>query len=159
MIVKATETPLLTQMVDQEFVEKFNRRPFMIGHELCDHPLFQLERLMELSQRLPEASVEYNAGDLPVSQDPTRTPRNGLSIPETIARIRENKSWLVLKNVEQDDQYGTLLNRCLDQMETITRQIAPGMKKREGFIFISSPESITPYHIDPEKQLFVADSR
>lgn len=137
------------------FSEQFNRQPFRIGHPLADHPLFDLSRLVELARVLPTDRVEYNAGDLPISQDPARTPRNGLSVEETIQRIENCRSWLVLKNVERDPDYHRLLDSCLDQIETRTRRIAPGMCQRQGFIFISSAGSVTPFHIDPENNFLL----
>src|SRR4051794_26219500 len=89
----------------QQFIADFNRAPFLIGHHLVDHPLFTLPRLVELAQRLPEKQIEYNAGKLPVSVDPSQTPRNGLSVEETIRRIEECQSWMVLKYVETDPAY------------------------------------------------------
>src|SRR4051812_8518179 len=88
-----------------EFRDCFDRRPFLIRHHLTDHPLFALPRLLELARSLPEANVEYNAGQLPVNCDPKLTPRNGLSIEETVRRISECKSWMVLKYVETDPEY------------------------------------------------------
>lgn len=139
----------------QTFRENFNRRPFLIGHHLSDHPLFALPRLIELAQRLPEGRVEYNAGSLPVSQNPSSTPRNGLSITETIRRIEQCRSWMVLKNVELDLAYRDLLDDCLDVVRKHTQQNWPGMHRREGFIFISSPGSVTPFHIDPENNFLL----
>lgn len=142
--------------IDAEtFRTHFNRKPFKIGHRLADHELFSLPRLVELAQRLPHTMVEYNAGNLPVSQDPGSTPRNGLSTEETIRRIEECQSWMVLKNVELDGEYRTLLDECLDAIEPYSQPSAPGMYQREGFIFISSPDSVTPFHIDPENNFLL----
>lgn len=124
----------------------FNLRPFAIRHSLVDHPLFSLERLVELARRLPPAAVEYNAGDLPLTQDPNQTPRTGLSVEETIRRITEARSWMVLKRVEVDGEYRRVLDDCLDEVVPF----APGMRARQAFVFISSPGSVTPYHIDHE---------
>ncbi len=146
---------LLTDLSETTFEENFNRRPFKIGHHLPDHSLFDLDNLLKLSRRLPESSVEYNAGNLPVSQDPNKTPQNGLSIADTIKRIEQNESWLVLKNIEQDSLYGNLLDQCLDQMQPFTDPISPGMTRREAYIFVSSPGSVTPYHIDPENNFLL----
>jgi len=134
----------------EEFSQKFPHRPFTIRHELAAHPLFALPRLIELSQQLPESFVEYNAGNLPIGIDPKQTPRNGLSIKDTIQRIEECRSWLVLKDVEQVPEYKALLDECLDQVRELSDGIIPGMEQREGFIFITSPGSVTPYHTDPE---------
>jgi hypothetical protein len=90
------------------------------------------------------------AGDVPVGLDPARTPRTGLSIDETIRRIEECRSWMVFKNVERDPDDRALLDACLDQVREHSEPIEPGMDRREGFIFVSSPDSVTPYHMDPE---------
>ncbi len=148
-------TSLLTDLDRFTFSTRFNRAPFMIGHNLANHPLFELGRLIELSQFLPEASVEYNSGEVPVSQDPNLTPRNGLSIADTIARIEHCKSWMVLKNVEQDPEYRDILFDCLDEMRPLVDQVAPGMRVRQAFIFISSAGSVTPFHIDPENNFLL----
>jgi hypothetical protein len=73
-----------------------------------------------------------------------------LSAEETIRRIGECNSWLVLKNVEHDPVYRELLYRCLDQVEGMGHPDARRIVQREGFIFVSSPGATTPYHIDPE---------
>jgi len=142
--------------IDAEvFGTHFNRSPFKIGHQLVEHPLFALPRLIELAQQLPASRVEYNAGNLPISQDPTSTPLNGLSIAETIRRIEECQSWMVLKNVELDDDYRDLLDECLDAIKPYSEAVAPGMTRREAFIFITSPGSVTPFHIDPENNFLL----
>ncbi|HKQ26592.1 MAG TPA: hypothetical protein VJT81_19255 [Burkholderiales bacterium] len=132
------------------FRECFDRGPFQIGHDLTNHPLFEISRLMQLCRTLPETSVEYNAGNIPISVDSEKTPGNGLSAEETIRRIAECKSWLVLKYVEQDPQYRALLHRCLAEVARHSELLRPGMFLAQGFIFISSPGSVTPYHMDPE---------
>ncbi len=105
---------------------------------------------MELARRLPEEFVEYNAGALPVGVRPRETPRNGLSPEETVRRIAECGSWMVLKRVEQDPEYGALLDRCLDDVAAKAGAVLPPMRRREGFIFLSSPGAVTPFHLDPE---------
>lgn len=132
------------------FQRAFGRAPFLIGHRLADHPLFDFARLLELARSLPPSSVESNAGNLAVDQDPKLTPRNGLSVEETIQRIEYCKSWMVLWNVEQDPVYRQLLHCCLGEIEAQGHPYARGICRREGFIFISSPGSVTPYHMDPE---------
>jgi hypothetical protein len=132
------------------FAANFNQRPFLIGHRLCDHPLFALSSLMDLAKRLPEKDIEYNSGNLPMSVDPKQTPRNGLSIEETIRRIEECKSWMVMKYVENDPVYRDMLHECLAEVKPHSEKIVPGMTLAQGFIFITSPNSVTPYHMDPE---------
>jgi hypothetical protein len=140
----------LLEIESDEFTANFNKKAFTVKHNLVTHPLLALPRLIELSQALPESSVEYNAGTVGINQDPNETPRTGLSPEETLRRIEEQSSWLVLKNVEKDPEYKALLDACLDEIQVYSEAVAPGMTKREAFIFVSSPGSTTPYHIDPE---------
>lgn len=134
--------------IDRELLRAyFDSKPFLVGHRLAGHPLFTLPRLVELARRLPPEYVEYNAGRLPVGARPGETPHNGLSPEETIRRIEECGSWMVLKRVEQDPEYRVLLDRCLDE---IGLHLDAPMLRREGFIFVSSPEAVTPFHLDPE---------
>lgn len=128
----------------------FDRRPFLVRHRLEGHRLFDLSRLLELARFLPPENIEYNAGDLPVSHDAKLTPRNGLSVEETLRRIRDCRSWMVLKNVEQDLSYSKLMEQCLKEIRLAAGARIQNMHQKEGFIFVSSPGAVTPYHIDPE---------
>ncbi len=131
--------------------EDFGEAPFLVRHRLAAHPLFELPRLVELARALPAAQVEYNAGDVPITLDPAATPRNGLSAEETVRRIAECRSWLVLKNVERDPDYRALLERCLAEV----RRFVPALSQQQGFIFVSSPGALTPYHMDPEENFLL----
>ena len=132
------------------FAAGFNRKPFTIRHHLGSHPLFALPRLIELSRALDPSTVEYNAGQIPISMDPKQTPRTGLGIEETIRRIEDCSSWMVLKFVERNPPYRELLLQCLEEVKVYARASHPDMRLPQGFIFISSAGSVTPYHMDPE---------
>lgn len=133
-----------------EFEQKFSQEPFLIEHSLCDHPLFEMDRLLELVRTLPEECIEYNAGDIDISLEHALTPRNGLSPEETVRRIEECRSWIVLKYVERHPEFRVLLDECLDELRPYTDGITPGMCQPQAFVFVTSPGSVTPYHIDPE---------
>jgi hypothetical protein len=146
----AAATGPLLEFDAQAFSSQFPSRPFLVRHRLADHPLFAIQRLLDLSKALSESSVEYNEGNIPVNMDQKASPRTGLSVEETIRRIRDAHSWMVLKFVEQDASYRALLDQCLDQVQALSEGIVPGMSNRQGFIFLSSPNSVTPFHVDPE---------
>jgi hypothetical protein len=137
------------------FRARFGRAPFIIQHRLASHALFALPRLVELARSLPAKQVEWNSGNVPLSLDPAQTPRNGLSPEETIRRIEECSSWLVLKNVERDPRYAELLQRCLGEVGRAGADLSAGMHGLESFIFISSPNAVTPYHMDPEENFLL----
>lgn len=129
---------------------QFPHEHFKIRHQLQNHPLFSIEQLLELAKFLPQEQIEWNAGNANVSQDPDKTPTNGLSPEQTVASISENKSWLVMKNIEAHPDYRQILFDCLGEVEDIAGQRLTGLGDRAGFVFLSSPGSVTPYHMDPE---------
>ena len=137
------------------FNAHFARTPFLVPHRLAGHTLFTLACLVELSKRLPASQVEYNAGEVPVGLDPARTPRNGLSPDETIRRIAECRSWLVLKHVEDDPAYRRLLDDCLAGVRAASARLTAGLRDPHAFIFVSSPGAVTPYHLDPEENFLL----
>ena len=145
----------LLRLDEQTFHAFFDRRPFVIETELSDHPLFALEQLVALARKLPEELVEYNAGNLPVGADPTENPRNGLSAEETLRRIESCGSWMVLKRVERDPAVGALLDACLDELDPWVRAHVAHTFDRQAFLFISSPGSVTPFHMDPEHNFLI----
>ena len=138
--------------IDPEtFRRRFNRKPFLFTHNVSGHPLFQLPHLVELARTLDGRYVEYNAGRIPVSlpnwQD---TPHTGLSAEETIRNAEEICSWMVLKRAEHCPEFKEFLDDCLDEIEPLADPIEPGMCEREAAVFVSSPGSVTPYHMDHE---------
>ncbi|MBY4636149.1 cupin-like domain-containing protein [Sphingopyxis sp. XHP0097] len=126
-----------------------------LGHSLGDHPLLTLEALATLGERLPAAQVEYNPGDIPIGIRPEDIPSNGLSIGETIRTIDANRSWAVLKNIESEPKYRALLMDLLSELEAVVAPRTGAMLTPQGFIFISSPGSITPFHFDPEHNILL----
>ena len=125
-------------------------RPVALRHDLSDHPLFRLGRLARLADALPERLVEWNRGDLPVGIAPQDVPENGLTPGATVRGIETNGSWMVLKNVETDPDYAALLSETLDALGPAVRPATGPMANAEGFVFLSSPGSVTPFHMDPE---------
>lgn len=122
---------------------------FRLRHDLADHPLFSLERLARLAASLPADQVEFN-GPVAPHQDPNLTPSNGLSAEETVRRIEEARSWMVIKSPEVDPEYKELLDACLDQVAEQTGGVMGGARRRSAFIFVTSPGNVTPMHMDPE---------
>lgn len=129
--------------------------PALLTHSFREHPLFEMEALAALSMRLPPERVEFNLADLPVGTKPCDILGNGLSAAETIRTIEANRSWLVLKHVEFDPDYRALLHSILTQVEPLVKPVTGRMLQLEGFIFLSSPGAVTPYHLDPEYNILL----
>ena len=151
---KRSKEVLLARMNPGLFAVNFNKKPFLIEHALTDHDAFGMEALVELSRQLPADSVVHKSGEV-YSHCSSGTSLNSMSVAEATQRIQQDKSWLVLKNIEQNPVYKQLLDECLDQIEQITCKISPGMRRREGFIVMTSPKSVSPYRIAPEQNFLL----
>ena len=126
-----------------------------LTHALTDHPLLTLDALATLADALPGDSVEWNPGALPIGIDPADVPRGALSVGDTIRRIDASASWVVLKRIEQVPAYAALLRDALGELAAIVTPRTGAMHQLEGFVFISSPGSVTPFHFDPEHNILL----
>ena len=133
----------------------YPEQPTLLRHQPAGHELLGLEALVGLAQRMRPSDVEYNRGDVPIGLDPAATPANGLSAVETMQRIAECGSWMVLKFIEQDEAYHDLLEEALRAIAPVVDPVTGAMLKQEGFIFVSSPGSVTPFHFDPEHNILL----
>ena len=136
------------------FAANYPETPHKLQHSLDRHALLTLDALAALAGRIPDASIEYNRGDLPIGID-GKPGATGLSIEDTIRRIAEANSWAVLKNIEQDPQYRQLLLGLLGEIRPQIESKTGAMLRPQGFIFISSPNAVTPYHFDPEHNILL----
>ena len=139
-------------------LETFSRHypevPHKLVHKLGEHPLLELDALASLAEALPEASIEYNFADLPLGIDGKPAP-TGIPIGETIRRIGETGSWAALKNIEQVPAYAELLHALLGELRETIEPRTGAMLKLQGFVFITSPGGVTPYHFDPEHNILL----
>jgi len=149
----------MTQIFDEDtravFAQNYPETPHRLRHNLRDHPLLTLDALAQLGESLPATSVEYNKGDLPTGVDPNSDIANGLSIGDTIRTVDVCRSWAVLKNIEQAPEYRTLLLDLLGELKPIIESRTGAMLMPQGFIFVSSPDAVTPYHFDPEHNILL----
>ena len=136
------------------FAAAYPETPRVIEHRLGDHPLLTLDALAALAGKLPERSVEYNRGDLPIGID-GKPGGTGVPVEDTIRHIATSNSWAVLKNIEQVPEYEALLLALLGELQPVIEAKTGAMLRPQGFVFVSSPDAVTPYHFDPEHNILL----
>jgi hypothetical protein len=136
------------------FAANYPETPHILAHGLREHPLFELEALAQLGETLPDASIEYNRGDLPIGVD-GKPERPAIPIGQTIRHIAETGSWAVLKNIEQNPLYGSILADLLDELSPQIEARTGRRMLTQAFVFVSSPNAVTPYHFDPEHNILL----
>jgi hypothetical protein len=134
------------------FARNYNRVNFMFPHELAGHAMWELPNLIALSRRMPDHRDTYwSNGRIAVGNNWEYKQDEKLSLDETIVNIEHNNSMVMLKHTEQDPEYGPVLQQILARIvELAGEQMRCDVTVGEVLILISSPERITPYHMDGE---------
>jgi hypothetical protein len=133
---------------------KINR----LHHDFHGHPLLQLPELERLAHDLAplhqcrfvrpgitQASTFAHADTHP----------DGRDIGEVFRRIEESGSWVALYNVEAIPRYKALLTEILDTVRPLIEREQGKTFMETGFIFVSAPPSVTPFHIDRENNFWL----
>ncbi|MEM1046237.1 MAG: cupin-like domain-containing protein [Pseudomonadota bacterium] len=136
----------------------FPTEPTPFRHALADHPLLQLDALADLARRLDGDRVEYNSGRLEPGQNPDTIASVDLEPADVVRQIETCGAWMVLKSVEVVPDYREILNTCLSDAARACGHATTddaGFYDIQGFIFVASANSVTPFHVDYEENLFV----
>ncbi|MEP7030063.1 MAG: cupin-like domain-containing protein [Pseudolabrys sp.] len=140
------------------FTSAFPSRPFAIKHKLVGNPLFSLNSIVDLVRALPADSIEYNSGKVAIGQDANSVPVIDLDPAEVVRRIETCGAWMVLKGVEVHPAYRAVLEQTLLSVALANGHAslaAAGFEDIRGFMFVSSPNATTPFHVDSEDNFFV----
>jgi Cupin superfamily protein len=140
----------LLEIDSSTFSDAFASRSIAVGHGLVDHPLFTLDAIAELADRLPPDAVRRERGNLPLVNREGYVDIGEGAPSATIRDVERNGFRISLRDIQQDRQYSDLINECLDEVERILKNREGGMRRRTGYLFITAPASNTPMHFDPE---------
>jgi hypothetical protein len=140
----------LLQIDAAKLAENFAKTPFEVHHALTDHELLSVESIAKLAEQLPGNSIEQNKGTVAAAVSDGKVPISDEAPGEIARNIETNGCWMVLKNIEQVPAYDELLNELLNEVEPLVQGREGGMNLREGFVFLSAPNSTTPAHTDHE---------
>jgi hypothetical protein len=143
-----------TRLIELDWPNFQPWRVAAVRHRLADHPLLQLDQLVKLAKRLEEKGNIRTHGNSATAETsfqfaPNLHP-NRASAKDTLEHIREAAAWLSLLNVQTDELYRGLVGHVLDDVRPVVEAKDPGMCYRGGFIFVTSPNTITPFHFDKE---------
>jgi Cupin-like domain len=138
---------------EREFRTGYNERPFVVRHRLADHPLFEFRALAALCRRLPRNQVPYRFGIVPADAEfdtSLERYRGQLTLDDAIEHTEEKQAYIAIYNAETDPEYQPVIEGFLGEIAAQTERIEPGLNWYSTYIFITSHDSVTPYHMDRE---------
>jgi hypothetical protein len=131
----------------------YNRTPFLLRHQLWAHPRCSLSQLFALCRRLPVESILYRVGSIPGDAEFDSSYdryREGLTLDEALDHFEERQAYICINNPERDAIFRPLIEGLLAEIAMQVDPLDPWMSWYSTYIFISSRDSITPYHMDRE---------
>ena len=145
----ASQTGYAARPLDGARFSSFHVTP--LRHNFHDHPLMQLPRLAVLAKEL--AKTEQCRFIVPgISQasafDHKPKSADGRDVDEVFRRLEEPGSWIALYHIETDPVYAGFLQEVVDSARQMVEAQQPDIFKVAGFMFLSAPPSVTPFHID-----------
>jgi hypothetical protein len=140
----------LVDIDPQSFAAAFAKRSVYVKHGLSDHPLFTLEAIAELADRLPPESVRRERAHLPFVNTEGYVDVGEGPPSQTVLEIERNGFRVSLRDIHQAPEYAEVVEDCLDDVNALVADREGGMVDRAGYLFISSPSATTPMHFDVE---------
>jgi hypothetical protein len=145
--------PMLTCFANDLDKNLLDRQPFKFAHRLMGHPALELENLGRVLPALKPEQVFFSKSTRNTGEDLDRlhlNQRNGLSIEETIHNIKTSDSYIMVRSPETDPSFADLHKALLADVESLIQARGAGRVALESmlYMFIASPNSVTPFHID-----------
>jgi Cupin-like domain len=130
-----------------------DKQPFLARHRLVGHEALSLENLSRVVRDLPGDQVFYSSGKVDKVANFDRAHldnRNGLSLAETMQKIRTSDSYVMVRKPESHPSFRGLFEDVVREIEGMIGEARLGTQAIDPmfYLFIASPNSITPYHID-----------
>ena len=131
-----------------------------IEHQYADHPSLQPDALRSLARRLYESGTEkvkfidphVQAGSKFILE--TQVPQNR-SIDDIFDNLGSPGTWIAIYEARTDPEYADLIDEIIHSGSQMMGESGDGIFDSDAYIFISSPPSLTPFHIDRENNLFL----
>ncbi|CAN5116856.1 hypothetical protein BH11PSE11_BH11PSE11_23530 [soil metagenome] len=128
-----------------------------LKHNYDQHPLMQLDRLEQLAKALePTKQCRFVDRGVKVSSEFSHQPvsPDGRDLDQVFRQIETPGTWIALYDIQTNPEYQHFLTQI---MSTVQHLVAAEGSIRDirGFIFISAPPSVTPFHIDRENNFWM----
>lgn len=138
---------------DSPVPDQLDREAFKFKHKLMGHPALSLENLQRVIPSLPKERVMYSKALLQKGDDFEATLKQrpaDRTIEETIESIRVSDGYVMVQSPEIDPSFAPLHRELLADVQTLMRRRGVGTEAIDPqlYLFIASPNAVTPFHID-----------
>ena len=139
-------------------VSDFDERLFKFKHSLLTRPELQFDSIREVVLSLPADRVFFSRADLKIDANFDRAHKDhatGLSLESTLADMATTNSYVMVRQPDSHPRLKPVLELLMEELrgfvhEVHGRQGSPDSLFHDPmlYLFISSPHSVTPFHVD-----------
>ncbi len=139
---------------DADFAnDQLDRNAFLFPHKLLGHPALSLENLAQAIPRLPADQVYHSNGKLTNTDNFDRAHvehKPGLGLEATLDQLRTVDAYIMVRKPETDPSFKPLLEELRSDVSRMVAAAGVGGAIEDAmlYLFIASPNSVTPFHID-----------
>jgi len=139
------------ELNDNDYAVKFNKQPFIFKHSLESYKLLSFSTLAETILKLPRPHVYYSSGDVDVTANldtAHKLYKPEMTLENAFANIETSGAFVIVREPESAPVFKELFNDLITDVKKFADSIDPGLDGFKLYLFIASPESVTPFHID-----------
>lgn len=130
-----------------------DRQGFLFHHKLLGHPALSLENLARVIPGLPADQVFHSSGQLRNTDnfDTAHVDHKpALGLQQAMDQLLTTDAYIMVRQPETDPSFKTLMEQLHDDVTRLFESIGIGGGIEDGmlYLFIASPNSVTPFHID-----------
>lgn len=130
-----------------------DRQPFVFNHALVDHPALSLENLAEVIPQLPAEQVFHSNGRLSLADNLDRAHREHRpeqALQEALQQLRHVDAYIMVRKPETHPSFQPLFRMLEAEVSGLVRSTGQDgdLGDAKLYLFIASPGSVTPFHID-----------
>lgn len=131
----------------------WDRRAFVFGHGLQDHPALTMADLAEAIPALPPDRVFHSSGRLSNADDfdnAHRLHRPRESLEQALDQLRTTNAYIMVREPEVHPSFRLLHRELRAEVAAAARLAGPpeAVHRARLYLFIASPGSVTPFHND-----------
>ena len=129
-----------------------------VTHKLSDHPAFKLSALSALVERLPSSFIRFHTTKAQADTDFDKACQlypAKMTVKDAMANLAHSGSWIAVHYANIDPEYKDVLSEVMGEMKKSINPLDPGVDFCVLWIFIQSPRSITPFHMDHENNFIL----
>jgi hypothetical protein len=146
-----------------QWLSEFDRKPFHFEHDLATNETLKLESLREVVLSLPREQVFASRADLKIDTDFDNAHKDHAidrSLEATLADMATTNAYVMVRQPDTHPRLRPVLELFMSELRENIRKsqtsggtfFAPGVSEAFHdpmlYLFISSPNSVTPFHVD-----------